>query len=1600
MQYNDSSYHLFHNKNIYIDKIIKCSKESISDLEKEFIRLFYWQVAMLNITEKEITHFSYFSEKAFSFISNLSNDQTKLEIYSPDFLEYNHKFTVIQLVSKDIPFLVDSIVSAIGKKGLEIYRVIYPSIQVKRDNKGNLVNIFESNPEDGSMREVIIHIHLQHIDKSKDAEALKNHLNNIVENVKFAVSDWKHMIARVHEHTLFFQEKAKSDEHFLEQAEFLASIESKYFVFTGLINYNFTKTKNQYKAEIDKDSALGILKVDHELMTILEDTIFNQGQLSGKQQYINIGKLNKASIIHRDVNLDYICIKTFDEQDNLIKAVVCIGLFTSILYYQSATLIPIIKRKVTAVLKEANFSPSSHGGKELVSIIESLPRDELFQIQVDELFKIVMEVYALMYFPDLRLFIRHNEGGKFASCLVFIPHERIKAEISDKIHSVITAKLGNIITSNYVHINNSQMCYYHIIVDLNKNMAKNLDCAALEHELDEVTFLWKENLRQYLFNEHGISGGDSYYQEYSNAFPESYKERYKPGPETIEDISYFSKVKSDGKVIFRLSNTCLDEFCSIRLKIYSDFEIPLSSVMPMIHDIGFSALAEHIFKIETESKKTLWLHNFYLNSKECKISDLENVRTNVEDTLSAIWSGKAISDEYNKLILSSGLIYREVSLLRAIGKYLYQIKFGYSKEYIGSVLTRNPSISKLIIEAFKSKFNPELKENQRQKKYQDTKESIEHKLNDVSDPLEDRVIRRYIEIIDAMVRTNYYCLDVDGNHKNYISFKINSRQVSNLPKPVPFMEVFVYSSRFEAIHLRSAKVSRGGIRWSDRSEDFRTEVLGLMKAQIPKNSVIVPGGAKGGFVINQSLEMTRDEFFKVGVECYREFLHGLLDITDNMEDGTVIHPKNVVCLDQEDPYLVVAADKGTATFSDIANQISADYNFWLGDAFASGGSAGYDHKKMAITAKGAWISVERHFMEMGKDINENDFTVIGIGDMSGDVFGNGMLLSNHIKLLAAFNHMHIFVDPDPDSAKSFLERKRLFNLKGSSWADYDKNILSKGAQIYERKAKSLELTKEIQHRFNIPNKNIAPEELMSIILKADVDLLWNGGIGTYVKSSTEDNADVGDKANDNLRVNGKDLRCKIVGEGGNLGFTQAGRIEYARNAGRINTDAIDNSAGVDCSDHEVNIKIVLEKIFKTKKIDLASRNKLLEEMTEDVAELVLRDNRLQTLALSITEFRGYSQLSAQERLIEMLEKEGRIDRKQQCLPSRDDFAHLHASKQPLTRPELAVLLAQTKLSVFDNLMSAKLPDDSYFDSALAEYFPKLMQKKYFEEIMSHPLRREIIATVVTNCMINRVAPHFVHLTSVDTGLEFCDLSRAYIITRDIFELGSLWNEIEKLDQNISPRIKLKMNVEVKKFVMRSSLWLIRSLVNKDIKTCIATYKSGMKQLISIIEKFITGPAKDNYNLTIARFVNAGVPDSIAKKVSLLRPLSSGYNIINIANVVNLPLEKITELYFNIGYLFNLEWLRISSAKLPILNNWQRLSARAFKDELYDIHGELTQNVLEYSTSKRVSKEEWFKINEKRIDRYSKYMHSIMESDHIEYAMLNLALKHLKSMLMR
>ncbi len=1590
-KYNFTMHHLYGENHQYISKILDILQASHQ--EELFLKKFYATVPMFDLSEEEHQEYARLAKNAYEFLSVKKENEIKIRIYNDSHSCNNSGYNIIEVISDEMPFLFDSTMSLLNRLHIDVERVAHPNIFVTRNPQGELIEINNSASKEARNELVIQIITLHQLDEEQK-KRIEQELGKILRLVKLAVDDWKPTLKVLDSYIDKFTLTNKNRlSNFNEKKEFLDMLKEKYFVFFGCGSFLLGKNRKQSFEEI-----FGILKEEKEAyLSLFDKELFNNNDFFNNNQIITIGKLSKASVIHREANIDYVAVKDINNNGEIERVIVFIGLFTSILYYQSATLIPLIREKLKNILDKSHFLPTSYPGKELISIVEALPRDELFQISADDLHPLLMEIYALLFSPELRLFIRKQADT--LSCLLFLPLEAANSDNVRKLKSALSFEFGNIVNHYFSQVNSSKLCYYHFIID-NKSNSQTYDLKNIEQELKNLVRPWENNLNKILIGEFGKIKGRALFELLNHSFPASYKEANIYRKTIIGDIKNIIKTIDENRIIFSIWPKIEGNDNISHLKIYFHEELKLSLIMPMIQNLGFDVTAEQIFSIKpNQNKKEIWLHQFVLNISKKEQEMLEVAKENIEEAFYAMWQEKCQNDTYNQLILLANLNYSQVTLLRALASYLYQVKIGFSKEYLGIVLTKHAEMAKLIISLFYSKFSPKLQAEERKNKVEELNHKLEENLGLIQDHIEDYIIRRFIDLVNNILRTNYFVKDDNNNKKDYVSFKIDSTSVMEMPLPRPYREIYVYSSNFEGIHLRGGKVARGGLRWSDRLEDYRTEILGLMKTQIVKNSVIVPTGAKGGFILKNVAHLDRESLQAKAIECYKSFLSSLLDITDNIVNGKTIHPKNVVRYDDNDPYLVVAADKGTATFSDIANEISQIYNFWLGDAFASGGSKGYDHKKMGITAKGGWISVIRHFHEMGIDINKIDFTVVGIGDMSGDVFGNAMLLSKHIRLVAAFNHLHIFIDPNPDSAKSFEERKRLFNLPRSTWQDYNQEFMSEGGQIYERKAKILHLTPQIKQRFNLNVNTITPEELIKVILTSEVDLLWNGGIGTYVKASFETHEQVGDKTNDNVRCNGAELKCKIVGEGGNLGFTQFGRIEYARQGGRINTDAIDNSAGVDCSDHEVNIKIALRQAMEDNNLTEEERTILLESMTDEVAELVLKDNRTQTRALTIAEHQGIEIMDSQEYFIDLLEEEGILDRKLECLPSKQQFIQLRNNKTPLTRPELSILLACSKNSIYNKLIETSLADEEYFFKDLLLYFPENMRDKFAKYVLQHPLKKEIITTSITNSMVNRIDTFYLHLTVEATGHKFSDIARAYTVTRDLFGLRELWKEINKLDGLVQVKEQVKLYIVIKKFVMRSTNWLLRNYKGKiNISSVIEDYKDQINELINIISECALGKYKETYQEELKHFIEMNVPQNLAKKVAVLNLLTSAYNIAEVSNRYKAPVDQVAKIYFELGVRFGIDWLRYCSNKIVANNNWQKRAIRGFKDELYDQHRKITSSAVDWALRYDGNLDKWFKNNEKHIRLYDRFMVEIKAQENVEYAMIDLSLKKLGALL--
>jgi len=1336
---------------------------------------------------------------------------------------------------------------------------------------------------------------------------------------------------------------------------------------------------------------------------------------------LTLTKADERSIVHRPSYMDYFSVKRFDAAGEVIGERHFLGLYTTVAYQAHPRDIPVLRRKFYRVLERSGFLPGGYHYKALVDILETYPRDELFQIGEDELFQTALGILYLGERPRLRLFVRRDTYDRFLSCLVYLPRERYNEENRQRIEAILQQELRGTGVEHTERVTESVLARIHFIISTDPSNIPSYDVQAIEARLVEAIRSWTDDLQDRLAGLALQSGTEEWAQlfpRYQDAFPAAYRADF-PAQVAVADIQQIERIGPEDELGMDLYRPLAAPDGVLRFKLFRHGQpIALSDILPLLENMGVKVVDERPYEIRPRDRTPVWIHDLGLVATGVSEQDATRVKEIFQDAFAQVWRGAIESDGFNRLVLSAGLTGREITVLRAYAKYLRQIGSTFSQAYMEQTMARYPHIARLLVALFHLRFDPATPPDTAAQA--ELEETIARELDAVPSLDEDRILRSFLSLIRATLRTNYFQEVIDSSTrvgddpvtpashqpKPYLSFKFDPARIPDLPLPRPLFEIFVYSPRMEGVHLRGAKVARGGIRWSDRREDFRTEILGLMKAQMVKNAVIVPLGAKGGFVVKQppagaasgrQPELQREVEF-----CYQTLIRGMLDLTDNLVAGRVVPPPGVVRYDGDDPYLVVAADKGTATFSDLANSLAREYGFWLGDAFASGGSTGYDHKAIGITSRGAWESVRRHFRELGVDADTAELTVIGIGDMSGDVFGNGMLRSRHLKLVGAFDHRHIFLDPDPDPERSFQERERLFHLPRSSWADYDQRVISKGGGVFPRSAKAIPLSAEVRRRLDVAADTLTPNELIHALLKAPVDLLWNGGIGTYVKASDERHSDAGDRTNDAVRVDGRELRCRVVAEGGNLGFTQRGRIEYALSGGRINTDAIDNSAGVDCSDHEVNIKILLDAIVAAGEMTEKQRNKLLAAMTDEVANLVLRDNYEQNEALSAAQAQAPALLDVHARYIRSLEQAGKLHRALEFLPSDEGFAERKAARLGLTRPELAVLLAYSKITLYEDLLATDLPDDPYLTHELVSYFPQPLRERASAWMPNHRLRREIITTRIANSIVNWMGSTFVFRLNEETGAAAVDIARAFLVAREVFGARALWERIEALDNQIAVETQLAMLHRTAQLILRATRWLARNRRPPlDIAATIAHFAPGVAIVTQGLPTFLEGAARTGVEQAAANFVERGVPADLASRVAGLEVLFSALDIVEAARFTSLPVETVAQMYFALGTRLHLYWLRDRVLALPHGDRWHSLARASLRNDLYALHIALTIEVLRASPPERDTHERiaaWMAANRPIIDRWLQVLSDIQSGETYDLATLSVAVHGIPTLL--
>ncbi|HEY1708994.1 MAG TPA: NAD-glutamate dehydrogenase [Rhizomicrobium sp.] len=1531
----------------------------------------------------------------FTRVSNRKSGESTVTLFNPreETKDYPKNESVLIAANDDMPFLFDSLMAEMNVRGVRVRAAFHPIIPMAAGLTSVIVLVLD--PVVGDERRT----------------ALIDGARGVFAQVRVAVRDWRQMLGRLHETVAALKAFSPhiSGEELSESIAFLEWLGDNHFTFIGARDYAYRNGSEGVLAPLD-ETGLGVL-AEADARVLRGDgrgvTLTPQIRafLTAPEPLI-ITKSNDLSRVHRHVHMDYVGVKLFGTDGKLKGERRFVGLFTSAAYSQRPSEIPLLRLKVRRVIERAGLPTASHDGKALAHILDTFPRDELFQISDDELFATAMGILRLGGRPRVRVFVRFDRFDRFVSALVYVPRDRYDTAVRERIHAILARAFHGRTSAATPILDDSALARVHYIVGRNDGARPHVDVHQLEKEISEAIRTWDDSFLAALIAKHGEVEGQDLFHDQAQGFPPRYRDVFAPD-EAVRDLDEVrGLMKTNGAVKARVYRKADDAHSALRLKLYITGNVmPLSASLPIFENLGLKVIAEDSYPVTLKSSDG-WsgeaaVLDFLMERADEGPADLTEIKPALESAFHAVIAGDTESDGFNKLVIGSGLAWRDVMILRAVAKFLRQAGMSFSQDYVEQSLARNPDIARLLVELFHARNAPG-QDKGRDEHTAAIMSRIDGALNDVPSLDDDRILRRMRNVIENVLRTNYYQHAHGQKSKPYMSMKLDSQKLDELPAPRPLVEIFVYSPEVEGVHLRFGKVARGGLRWSDRREDFRTEVLGLVKAQQVKNAVIVPVGSKGGFYPKQlPVNAAREAVQEAGISAYKTFVSALLDVTDNIgTDGAIVPPDHVVRHDGDDPYLVVAADKGTATFSDIANGIAEARGFWLGDAFASGGSHGYDHKKMGITAKGAWEAVKRHFREMGRDIQNEPFTVAGVGDMSGDVFGNGMLLSKHIRLVAAFDHRHIFIDPNPDEAKSWAERQRMFDLPRSSWADYDKSLISQGGGVFPRTAKEIPLSDEMKALTGLSAAKATPVEVMRAILKADVDLLWFGGIGTYIKASSQNNLDAGDRTNDALRIDGREIRAKVVGEGANLGCTQLGRVEYAQAGGRIDTDAIDNSAGVDTSDHEVNLKILVSGPVRRKEITMEERDVALADVTDEVAAHVLMDNYDQTLALSVAQQFAVRDLDAHSRFMRDLERRGKLDRAVEFLPDEEELRRRAQASKGLTRPELSVLLAYAKLDLFAETIGTDLPDDPHFLSTLASYFPEALAKRFPDEMEHHRLRREIIATVLANRIVNLGGPTFVYRMKESSGTGDVKVARAFVVADGGFGLSALKARIDALDGKIEANIQTSMYGDIAELLRRLGLWFLANIpADANLADSIAMYRAGVEALRGTFATLVSPYEAQDTEARIKQLQDAGAPLDVAEDVAVLPLLSAAPEIAQLAHVRHVDIDLVAGAYFEVGEIVGLDRLRGLAARITASEHWDRLAIRRIVDDLFAGQRALTAKVLAQYEHEPVDRtriegieaaKRWAADNADALDRAKAFFAELERTGDLTMAKLTLA----------
>ena len=1526
--------------------------------------------------------------------------------------------TIVRVVTDDMPFLVDSVRAELQQMGRGIHEVIHPVMTVERDATGSLREVLgeasetrgESANVVGAIPESWIHLEIDRESDAPDREEIVTRLRAVLSDVREAVEDWSKMRERareVAENLRANPPAAVPAAEVTQAADLLEWLADNHFTFLGCRDYDLGEVPAGTGLVPVPGTGLGLLRPDPPMNA---DRPALTGAVLAKAREpraLFVTKANSRSTVHRPAHLDYVGVKVFDAQGQVCGERRFLGLFTASAYAESVVRVPFLREKVQAVMAGAGFAPDSHSGKDLLGVLEDYPRDELFQADVEQLIDVTTAVLSIADKRRARVFLRPDDFGRFVAAIVYIPRDRYTTAVRLRIESILRDALGATNVEYTARVAESTLARVHYVLALDPSQPlPEVDIDDLNAQIVAATRTWDEDFAEAAVAVLGEEAAAPLRGLYERAFSTAYKEDFGVG-QALADLRRLESLTDETSTSFALYKPPQQSESIRRFKVFRRAPISLTRVLPLFTGMGLEVVDERPYEVTRGDGTAMFVYDFGLRAPADDLWDSmthARLRELFEAAVAAVWDGSAESDGLGALVLRAQLSWRQVVALRAITKYIRQTQSAFSEPYVHRALVHNWRIAADLVALFEARFDPD-REGDREAAQQEILTRIAAALDEVTSLDEDRIVRACRGVILAALRTNHFQVDEHGAPKDYFSLKLDPTKVPDLPAPRPAYEIWVYSPRVEGVHLRFGPVARGGLRWSDRREDFRTEILGLVKAQMVKNAVIVPTGSKGGFYAKRlpDPQQDRDGWRAEGIAAYKLFISGLLDLTDNRDGTTIVAPPRVVRHDGDDSYLVVAADKGTATFSDIANGVSQDYGFWLDDAFASGGSSGYDHKAMGITARGAWESVKRHFREIGVDTQTQDFTVVGVGDMSGDVFGNGMLLSEHIRLVAAFDHRHVFLDPDPEAASSYAERRRMFDLPGSSWADYDAGLISEGGGIYPRTAKSVPITPQVATVLGLAESvtSMTPAELIHAILLAPVDLLWNGGIGTYVKASDETNAEIGDRANDAIRVNGKELRVTVVGEGGNLGLSQRGRVEAALAGVRLNTDAIDNSAGVDTSDHEVNIKILLGQVMREGGLDLPARDELLASMTDDIAAKVLLDNYEQNVLLGNARAQQRAMLPVHIRLIHELEEHGGLDRALEFLPSDAELADRMEQNRGLVSPEFAVLVAYSKLTLKQALLTSRFADDPWLASSVVRYFPAVLGERYAEAIAAHPLRREIIATAISNSLVNRGGITFAFRAAEETGASIEQIARAFVIVREVFGLRDYFPRVEALDNQVPTEVQTKLYLEMRRLLDRAVRWFVTSRpAALDITSEIERYQPVVRALTPQLSDLLVGTEAQRLHRSTQKLVDQGVPEDLARTCAALLDTFSLLDIADISAERSRDPEVVASLYFHVSERLRVDALLGKITQLSREDNWDALARGALRDDLYGILENITMAVLDGAPADEHDAgrltERWMTAHKETIERAQRSLAGVDRLDKPSIAALSVALRTLRS----